>query len=74
VMAFEAVVGVRPVACVSMALEGRTTVVGATWTGPALERLSPPLVPFFARALSLDCAIRPHTAQEFLHDFEQGLD
>ena len=54
VMAFEAVVGVRPVACVSLALEGRTTVVGAAWTGPALERLSPPMVPFFARALSLD--------------------
>jgi eukaryotic-like serine/threonine-protein kinase len=74
VMAFEAVVGVRPVACVSLALEGRTTVAGAAWTGPALERLTPPMVPFFTRALSLDSAIRPHTPQEFLHDFEQGLD
>jgi tRNA A-37 threonylcarbamoyl transferase component Bud32 len=54
VLAFEAMVGVRPVACVSMALGNGCGEGGATWNDAALRRLTPALAGVFRRALSLD--------------------
>ena len=65
VMAFEATVGVRPVACLSMALAGPFATAEISWSGPALQRLTPALADFFRRALSLDSSERPSTPAAF---------
>lgn len=74
VMAFEAAVGVRPVACVSVALAGRLGAADGAWNGPALQRLTPPLAALFADALSLDPAQRPQTPSSFLDRLRRALD
>jgi serine/threonine protein kinase len=73
VMAFEAAVGVRPVACLSAMLAGRHTAVGGAWNGPALQRLTPALATLFGDALSLDAAQRPQTAAAFLDRLRRAL-
>ena len=47
VMAFESVVGVRPVACVSVALSADARTVDGRWSEPALQRLTPALCRLF---------------------------
>ena len=74
VMAFEAAVGVRPIACVSVALAGRVAAADGAWNGPALQRLTPALAALFADALSLDPAQRPQTPSAFLDRLRRALD
>jgi hypothetical protein len=74
VMAFEAVVGVRPIACVSVALTSRVAGPDDAWNGPALQRLTPRLATLFADALALDSTQRPQTASAFLHRLRRALD
>ena len=74
VMAFEAAVGVRPIACVSLALAGHGPATGDGWSGPALQRLTPPLARLFGEALSVDPARRPPTPSAFLAGLQQALD
>ena len=73
-MAFEAAVGVRPIACVSLALAGHGPATGDGWSGPALQRLTPPLARLFGEALSVDPARRPPTPSAFLAGLHQALD
>jgi len=73
VMAFEAAVGVRPIACVSSALAGQRQGDDA-WSGPALQRLTPPLARLFGEALSLDPAQRHQTPAAFFAGLQQALD
>jgi eukaryotic-like serine/threonine-protein kinase len=72
VMAFEAAVGMRPVACVSMALVGAMATEELPWSGPALQRLPSPLAAFFARALSIDPTERPKTPGDFFTALRQA--
>lgn len=74
VMAYEAAVGVRPVACMSAVLAGRLAAVDGAWNGPALQRLTPPLATLFGDALSLDAAQRPQTPSAFLDRLRRALD
>ena len=73
VMAFEAVVGMRPVACVSMALAGQLSPRDTGWNDPALRRLTPPLAAVFGSALSLDPAERPESPSVFLRRLQEAL-
>lgn len=73
VMAFEAIVGVRPLACVSMALAGGPGARRDTWNGAALEQLTPALATLFSDALSLDPARRPGTPSAFLDRLRRAL-
>jgi eukaryotic-like serine/threonine-protein kinase len=73
VMAFEAVVGMRPVACVSLALAGQLSPGDTGWNDPALRRLTPPLATVFGRALSLDPAERPPSPSVFLERLQEAL-
>jgi serine/threonine-protein kinase len=73
IMAFEAAVGLRPVACVSAALAGPLAADGP-WNGPALHRLTPALATLFADALSLDTAQRPQSASAFFDRLRRALD
>ena len=72
VIAFEALVGARPVACVATALWSTRAAQLTTWDALALERLSPPLADFFGRALSIDPACRPRTASQFLREYRES--
>jgi hypothetical protein len=74
VMAFEATVGVRPVACVSAVLAGRLGAEQGAWNGPALQRLTPALAALFGDALSLDGGQRPKTPAAFLDRLRRALD
>jgi hypothetical protein len=74
VMAFEATVGVRPIACVSVALAGGLATTDGAWNGPALQRLTPRLATLFAEALSLNPAKRPQTPSAFLDRLRRALD
>jgi hypothetical protein len=74
VMAFEAAVGVRPIACVSAALPGRLAAGDGAWNEPALQRLTPALAALFTDALSLDPAQRPQTPSAFLDRLRRALD
>jgi hypothetical protein len=74
VMAFEAAVGVRPIACVSAVLGGRLASADGAWNGPALQRLTPALAMLFGDALSLDSAQRPQTPSAFLDRLRRALD
>ena len=73
VMAFEAAMGRRPVACVSMALVGAAPTQDVPWSGLAVQGLPSALGAFFARALSIDPAERPQTPGEFLNDLLWAL-
>ena len=73
VMAFESVVGVRPVACVSVALSADARTVDGRWSEPALQRLTPELAAFFGRALAVDAGARPRTPADFLHGLVHGM-
>ena len=72
VMAFEAIVGTRPVACAAATLWTTGTRSVATWDSPALERLSPSRAAFFSRALSIDPAARPASASQFLRELREA--
>ena len=74
IMAFEAAVGVRPIACVSAVLAGQVAAADGAWNGPALQRLTPPLAALFGDALSLDAAQRPQTPSAFLDRLRGALD
>lgn len=74
VMAFEAAVGVRPIACVSLALAAQASPTDGVWNGPALQRLPPALVRLFGDALSLNPMRRPQTPSAFFDALQRALD
>jgi serine/threonine protein kinase len=74
VMAFEAAVGIRPIACVSLALAEHPPASDERWSGPAVQRLTPALGRVFGEALSLDPALRPKTASAFFAELQRALD
>ena len=73
VIAFEALVGMRPVACVSMALGRGISEGGTSWNDGALSRLTPPLAAVFGKALSLDPRQRYETPTTLLTDLSMAL-
>jgi serine/threonine-protein kinase len=72
VIAFESIVGTRPVACAATALVGKGTARAATWDSLTLQRLSPSLAGFFSRALAIDPMCRPATASAFLRELREA--
>jgi len=73
VIAFEAMVGVRPVACVSMALSADLPGGATAWNDSALRRLTPPVAAVFGRALSLDPSQRYESASALLTDLSKAM-
>jgi eukaryotic-like serine/threonine-protein kinase len=73
VIAFEGVVGVRPVACVSLALGNGYAQPGTSWNDSALRRLTPPLAAVFGKALSLDARQRYEGPAALLADLSRAL-
>ena len=73
VIAFEAVVGARPVACVSMSLGSGFSGESATWSDPALARVTPELAAVFRRALSLDPLRRHESPAGLLSELSKVL-
>ena len=73
VMAFEGLVGVRPVACVSMALGNGFSEGGTSWHDSALRRVTPPLAAVFGKALSLDPRQRYESPSALLADLSMAL-
>jgi tRNA A-37 threonylcarbamoyl transferase component Bud32 len=73
VIAFELMIGMRPVACVSIALGSGVSGGGATWNDVALHRLAPALAPVFSRALSLDPVQRHASPSALVADLSQVL-
>jgi len=73
VIAFEALVGVRPVACVSMALGKSFSDDGTSWNDGALRRLTPPLAAVFGTALSLDPRQRHQSPSLLLAELSRAL-
>lgn len=73
VMAFELMVGARPVACVSLALGSELPRGGAAWNDMALRRLTPPLAAVFSRALSLDPLQRYESPSALVADLSKVL-
>jgi serine/threonine-protein kinase len=73
VIAFEGMVGVRPVACVSMALGSASSESGTSWNDSALRRLTPPLAAVFGRALSMDPRQRYESPAALLADLSMAL-
>ena len=73
VIAFEGMVGVRPVACISMALGTGFAERGTSWNDSALRRLTPPLAAVFGKALSLDPQQRYESPSALLADLSMAL-